>query len=71
MTKVVARFRIESPPGEQQLARLADARGVYGILAFRLDEANQQLSVEYDATRLRPEEVAALLRQCGVAASPA
>ena len=68
MTKVVARFRLQSGLTERQLARLADLRGVYGVLGFDLDQANHRLSVEYDATRLRPEEVTSLLHRAGVPA---
>ena len=68
MTKVVARFRLQAPLDTAQLERLAEARGVYGILGFQMDDASQALAVEYDATRMNRQEVAGLLRRCGVAA---
>lgn len=71
MTKVVVRFQLQSTLNDRQLARLADLRGVYGVLGFDLDEANQRLSVEYDATRLQPPEVTSLLRRAGIPALPA
>ena len=64
MTKVLIRFRLQSPLTETQLARLANARSVYGVLNFHLDD--NTLAVEYDATRLRPEEVAAVLHRAGI-----
>ena len=66
MTKVIARFRLQAPLTDQQLDRLADVRGVYGILRFETDETGQSLSVEYDATRMKAEEVAGLLHRAGV-----
>ena len=71
MTKVQLQFRLQAPLAEPQLARLADLRGVYGLLGFRTDEATGVLAVEYDATRLRPDEVTALLRGAGIPALPA
>jgi len=70
MTKVIVRYRLQSPLAEPQLARLAEARSVYGILNFDLDTAADRLAVEYDASRLRPEEVAGVLRRAGVPAVP-
>jgi hypothetical protein len=69
MTKVDLHFRLQSPLAEPQLARLADLRGVYGVLGFRLEP--DALAVEYDATRLRPAEVEALLHGAGIPALPA
>ena len=69
MTRVELHFRLQAPLAEPQLARLADLRGVYGVLGFRLAEG--ALAVEYDATRLRPAEVEALLHHAGIAAVPA
>ena len=69
MTKVDLRFRLQSPLAEPQLTRLSDLRGVYGVLGFRLEPG--ALAVEYDATRLRPAEVEALLHGAGIPAVPA
>lgn len=68
MTKVLVRFPLQARLEEPQLARLADLRGVYGVLGFDLDEGANSLAVEYDATRLKVEEVAALLRRAGIPA---
>ncbi len=70
MTKVIARYRLQSPLAEAQLARLAQARSVYGVLNFDIDTTANRLAVEYDASRLRPEEVAAVLRGAAVPAIP-
>jgi hypothetical protein len=71
VTKVVIRFRLQSPLTEAQLARLAELRGVYGILNFEADESSGAFGVEYDATRLCPAEVASLLRASGIPVLPA
>ena len=68
MTKVRIRFRLPAPLTAAQLERFSDARGVYGLLDLDLDPAGEGFAVEYDATRLTPEEVAALLRSAGIAA---
>ncbi len=68
MTKVLLRFRLQSPLTESQLGRLADARSVYGVLDFQLDPSGASLAVEYDATRLRPDEVTAVLHRAGIPA---
>ena len=68
MTKVDMRFRLQSPLSEAQRGRLAETRSVYGVLDFHLDESDGVLVVEYDATRLRPEEVVGILHRAGLPA---
>ena len=68
MTKVFIHFRLQSPLTESHLARLAEARSVYGVLDFQLDQSGTTLAVEYDATRLRPDEVTAVLHRAGIPA---
>jgi hypothetical protein len=70
MTKVLVRYQLQSPLGDSHLARLADLRGFYGILSFEHDANAGILAVEYDATRLRPPEVASLLRRHGLPVVP-
>jgi len=71
MTRVLLRFELQAPLTDAQLAQLADLRGVYGILNFEFDQASSACAVEYDATRLRPLEVGALLRRHGIPVLPA
>jgi hypothetical protein len=70
MTRVLARFRLQTPLTEVQWSSLSDARGVYGVMDIEIDEASGRLAVEYDATRLNAAEVAALLHRAGIAAVP-
>jgi hypothetical protein len=71
LTKVQAKFRLDSSLDEQLLERIRDAQAIYGIERISLDNAMTGLTVEYDATRLRPAEVDAALRHCGLAVSRA
>ena len=66
MTKVQIRFRLLRPLDDALLGRIADAHSVYGIYRVKVDPSLQELTVEYDATRLRPAEVEAVLTSGGV-----
>ena len=68
MTKVKIRFALARPLDELAMARIADAHAIYGIQHIRIDPALDGLSVEYDATRLKPAEVEAALARAGIPA---
>ena len=70
MTKVQMRFRVEKPLDQMQLERLSDAHSLYGIQKVTLAPTLDRLTVEYDASRLRPAEVEAALAGAGIAAKP-
>jgi hypothetical protein len=70
MTKVLIRFQLQSPLTDAHLAQLAGLRGVYGLLHCEFDWEACTCAVEYDATRLRPAEVGALLRRHGIPVLP-
>jgi hypothetical protein len=61
MTKVQVRFRLLKPLDETLLARISDAHALYGIQRITVAPSLDGLTVEYDATRLRPAEVEAAL----------
>ena len=71
LTKVLLHFRLPSPLSAAHLERLAELRGVYGILRFDHEPASLSFDVEYDATRLCADEVANLLRRNGLPVLPA
>jgi len=48
------------------LTRISDAHALYGIQHVKLDPSLDGLTVEYDATRLRPAEVGAALTGAGI-----
>ena len=66
MTQLDVAFRYGTPPGENELRALTYARDVYGVRKIEFDEAQQIVRVEYDASRLSEETVAALLRRAGM-----
>jgi len=65
MTKVQLPFALSAPLNEQQIGRIADLYGTYGILRVSVDPGGQRLLVEYDATRFSPEDVEAALARVG------
>jgi hypothetical protein len=66
MTKVQIRFRLQKPLEDALLARISDAYAIYGIQKIRVDPSLEGLTVEYDATRLRPAEVGSALASAGI-----
>ncbi len=71
MTKVRLQFRLQRPLDDIQLARIADAHALYGIQRVKVAPSLDALTVEYDATRLRPAEVESALAGAGIAVLPA
>jgi hypothetical protein len=66
MTQLDVAFRYGTPPGENELRALTYAREVYGIRKIEFDEGQNTVRVEYDATRLNDDSVAAILRRAGM-----
>ena len=70
MTKVQLPFKLRKPLDEQAMERLADVSSVYGILRLQLNPASNELTVEFDATRLRENDVEAILARAGIPVEP-
>ena len=66
MTKVQIHFPLQRELDDVALTRIADAHALYGIQRVKLDSTMDGLTVEYDATRLRPAEVEAALTGFGI-----
>lgn len=66
MTCLDVTYRFRGQLAAAVLRRLADLRGYYGIVQLHLNEAENQLRVEYDASRLKETDVQHLLRLTGV-----
>jgi len=66
MTKVQIHFRLQKPLDDAMMARLSDTNAFYGIQKIKVAPALDGLTVEYDATRLRPAEVEAALAGAGI-----
>ncbi len=66
MTKIQVRFRLDRPLDEAMMERIARAHAIYGIQKIQVARSLDGLTVEYDATRLRPAEVEAALAGAGI-----
>ncbi len=70
MTKVQIEFQLQHALDDELLNRIAGAYSIYGIQKIKLAPAQDGLTVEYDATRLRPAEVQAALARAGIPVAP-
>ncbi len=68
MTKVQRHFRLDQPFDEAVAQKIADAQALYGIEWIKVAPSRTELIVEFDATRLRANDVEAALQGCGIAA---
>jgi hypothetical protein len=59
-------YELQSPLEPEQLRALGSFANTYGLRRFRVDEKNNRLSFEYDASRLRETEVAHVLREARI-----
>ena len=67
MTLVEITYELKSVLTEEQLRQLGQFANTYGLRSFRMDEATNRLSLEYDASRLRETQVAHVLGQAHIA----
>jgi allophanate hydrolase subunit 1 len=68
MTKVQIDFHLQRPLDDQMMKRIAEANAIYGIERIQVQPSLEDLTVEYDASRLRPSEVHAALTAAGIPA---
>jgi dissimilatory sulfite reductase (desulfoviridin) alpha/beta subunit len=66
MTYLEAAFRYQTTPGEKELRAIDSVREVYGIQRIRFDEQERTVRVLFDASRMKAEAVARMLRQAGI-----
>ena len=66
MTKVQLQLKLGKPLDDKAMAALSDTSSLYGILRLKLNPAMDAITVEYDATRLKPQDVEAALARAGV-----
>ena len=66
MTPTDVVFRYGSAPGVREIRALDSVREVYGIRRISFDEKEHTVRVEYDASRLKEDVVASLLRRAGL-----
>lgn len=66
MTKVDLTFKLARGLTDKELDSIARIHAVYGMLTVRLLPSGDELFVEYDASRLSPNEVRGVLAQHGI-----
>ena len=66
MTYLEVVYRYYSAPGEAVLRAIDSVREVYGIQRIQFNEKERTVRVLFDASRLKGDAVARLLRQAGV-----
>jgi hypothetical protein len=66
MTYLDVLFSYGSLPGENELRAIDSMREVYGIRSVRFDNKQRTVRVEYDASRMKQDAVAKLLRSAGI-----
>ena len=66
MTYLEAAFHYKNTPGEDELRAIDSVREVYGIQRIRFDEKERVVRVLFDASRMKAEAVARMLRQAGI-----
>ncbi|MBI2680958.1 MAG: hypothetical protein HYX25_08135 [Candidatus Solibacter usitatus] len=60
------RFRLVRPLDERMMTQIVNAHTIYGIQRMQLAPAQDQIMVEYDASRLKPADVDATLARAGI-----
>jgi hypothetical protein len=70
MTKVYIEFPLQHALNDEQMTCIARAYAIYGIEKIRLAPSQDNIAVEYDATRLRPAEVHSALSRAGIPVAP-
>jgi hypothetical protein len=66
MTLVDITFELQKPLSTQQFRHLGEFANTYGLRRFRTSECGKQLTFEYDASRLKPTEIAHVLGRAGI-----
>jgi hypothetical protein len=67
MTLLEITYQLQSPLSLEQMNRLGEFANTYGLRSFRVDEQQNRLTFEYDASRLRETQVAHVLGKAGIA----
>jgi len=66
MTYLDVVFRYGAAPGEKELRAIDGMREVYGVRRVQFNDQERTVRVEFDASRLKADGIAGLLRQAGV-----
>ena len=71
MTYLDVVFHYASIPGENEMRAIDSMREVYGIRRVLFNAKDRTVRVEFDASRLKQDAVAKMLRQAGIDGEPA
>jgi selenocysteine lyase/cysteine desulfurase len=66
MTYLDVVFSYSAQPGEKEMRAIDSMREVYGIRRVRFNQKDRTVRVEFDASRMKQDSVAKLLRQAGI-----
>jgi hypothetical protein len=66
MTYLDVVFSYGSAPGEKELRAIDTMREVYGVRRVQFNDKERTVRIEFDASRIKQEDVAGLLRRAGV-----
>jgi hypothetical protein len=66
MTLLEITFELQKPLTMEQLGRLGQFANTYGLRRFRTDAQTRRLTFDFDASRLKPTEVAHVLARAGI-----
>jgi hypothetical protein len=66
MTYLQMEFSYGATPGESELRAIDGMREVYGIQQVQFNYKQRTVRVQFDASRLKADAVARLLRQAGI-----
>jgi hypothetical protein len=66
MTYLEVVYRYQTPPGEKELRAIDSVREVYGIQRIQFNDKERTVRVLFDASRMKEDAVARLLRQAGL-----
>jgi len=66
MTSVDVAFRYGKQPGPGELRAIDALREVYGVRSVVFNEKESTVRVEFDASRMKEDTIAGLLRRAGI-----
>jgi hypothetical protein len=66
MTSLEIVFNYGQTPGENELRAIDTMREVYGIRRVQFNAKEHTVRVEFDASRMKADAVAKMLRQAGI-----
>ncbi len=66
MTSLEIVFNYGQTPGENELRAIDTMREVYGIRRVQFNAKEHTVRVEFDASRMKTDAVAKMLRQAGI-----